>query len=301
MKITLDEMQAFVAVVDSGSISAAAGQLAQTVSGVSRALNRLEGKLDTTLLRRTTRRLELTEEGEHFLERARRIITEVETAEAQMATRRQHPAGRLRIDSASPFMLHIIVPLIGDFRRLYPDIELELSTNDHIADLIEHRTDIAIRIGELRDSTLHARPLGKSPLRILASPQYLAEHGTPQGIADLAQHQLLGFTQPENLNRWPLPDEQGGLLSITPTLRASSGETLRQLALHHAGLVCLSDFSTARDRADGLLVPVLTKFTTEMYRPINAVYYRNTALAARIACFLDFLAERLVGQGCNRL
>lgn len=298
MKITLDEMQAFVSVVDGGSISAAANQLSQTVSGISRALNRLENKLDTTLLRRTTRRLELTEEGEHFLEQARRIIAEVETAEAHMATRRQHPAGRLRIDSASPFMLHVIVPLIGKFRRQYPDIELELYTNDYIVDLIEHRTDVAIRIGVLRDSSLHARPLGKSRLRILASPPYLAEHGTPRSAAELTQHQLLGFAQPEHLNYWPLNDQNGNPRLITPTLRASSGETLRQLALHHAGLVCLTDFVTHHDREQGHLVEVLAEETIDLFRPVNAVYYRNTALAARIACFLDFLAEELAGLRC---
>lgn len=296
MKITLDEMQAFIAVVDSGSISAAATQLSQTASGISRALNRLESKLDTTLLRRTTRRLELTEEGESFLVQARKIIADVESAEAQLAIRRQHPAGRLRIDSASPFMLHVIVPLIGEFRRRYPDIELELYTNDYIADLIEHRSDVAIRIGTLRDSTLHARPLGKSRMRIQASPAYLDQHGTPQTLNDLPHHQLLGFAQPEHLNYWPLLDQQGDPLLITPTLRASSGETLRQLALHDAGLVCLSDFMTSHDREQGRLVQVLTDVTTDMYRPVNAVYYRNTALAARIACFLDFLAEELTKQ-----
>ena len=215
-----------------------------------------------------------------------------------MATRRQHPAGRLRIDSASPFMLHVIVPLIDKFRRQYPDIELELYTNDYIVDLIEHRTDVAIRIGVLRDSSLHARPLGKSRLRILASPQYLAEHGTPQRAEDLARHQILGFAQPEHLNYWPLNDQNGDPLLITPTLRASSGETLRQLALHHAGLVCLTDLMTRRDREQGQLVQVLKEETIDLFRPVNAVYYRNTALAARIACFLDFLAEELAELRC---
>src|SRR5882757_4817420 len=113
MKTTLDELQAFVAVIDSGSITAAAGQLGQTVSGVSRALGRLEKKLQTTLMRRTTRRLELTEEGGAFLVNARRILASVDEAEEQLVARREQPVGLLRINAASPFMLHVLVPLVA--------------------------------------------------------------------------------------------------------------------------------------------------------------------------------------------
>lgn len=293
MKITLDELLAFATVVDTGSITAAAQSLDQTVSGVSRGLSRLEEKLGTTLLRRTTRRLELTEEGEALLVRARAILASVDDAEEHIALRRHQPTGRLRINAASPFMLHVIVPLIGDFRRAYPRIDLELNTNDQIIDLLEQRTDIAIRIGQLADSTLHARPLPGSRLRVLASPAYLHAHGKPRSVADLSRHVLLGFAPTAVLNRWPLRDAHGHELDIAPHLHASSGETLRQLALAGEGIVCLSDFMTRRDRVEGALVPLLTRETVDVRQPINAVYYRNTRLASRIACFLDFLAERL--------
>jgi DNA-binding transcriptional LysR family regulator len=293
MKTTLDEMQAFARVVDSGSISAAAEQLGQTASGVSRTLGRLEEKLGVTLLRRTTRRLELTEEGAAFLAQARRILASVEEAEEQMALRRQQPAGRLRVNAASPFMLHVVVPLVAGFRERYPQIELELNTSDQLIDLLEQRTDVAIRHGALRDSTLHARPLGSSRLRVLASPNYLQRHGEPQTVEALAGHSLLGFVQPETLNQWPLRHACGERWSIEPTLRASSGETLRQLALAGGGLVCLSDFMTAADRSAGTLMQVLAGHTVEVRQPIHAVYYRNTALASRIACFLDYLGERI--------
>ncbi|MGG5873698.1 LysR substrate-binding domain-containing protein [Pseudomonas peli] len=293
MKTTLDELLAFVSVVDSGSISAAAEQLTQTASGVSRALSRLEEKLDVTLLRRTTRRLELTEEGQAFLAQARKILDAVESAEEQMKVRRQKPAGRLRVNAAAPFMLHAVVPLVAGFRAQYPGIQLELHSSDQIIDLLEQRTDIAIRIGPLRDSTLHARPLGSNRLRILASPAYLKAHGTPKTVADLDQHSLLGFTQPESLNQWPLRHPLGDSLSINPSLSASSGETLRQLALAGAGIVCLADFMTAADRASGALVQLLLRDTVEVCQPIHAVYYRNTALASRITCFLDYLAGQL--------
>ncbi|MCW3150458.1 LysR substrate-binding domain-containing protein [Stutzerimonas stutzeri] len=293
MKTNLDEMLAFVSVVDSGSISAAAEQLEQTASGVSRALSRLEEKLAVTLLRRTTRRLELTEEGAAFLAQARRILASVEEAEEQMALRRQAPAGRLRVNTASPFMLHVVVPLIGDFRARFPLIELELHSDDRIVDLLERRIDLAIRIGPLPDSSLHARPLCHTTRRVLASPAYLARHGTPQQVEELAEHSLIGFTEPDRLNDWPLRHALGESWRIAPALRASSGDTVRELALAGEGLVCLSDFMTDGDRDRGELVEVLAAQRVDERQPINAVYYRNTALASRIACFLDFLSERL--------
>ncbi|MDM0113138.1 LysR family transcriptional regulator [Variovorax sp. J22R133] len=293
MKTTLEELSAFRTVVETGSISRAAEQLEQTVSGISRALSRLERKLDTTLLRRTTRRLELTEEGEAFLARTRAILDAVEDAEESMAVRRHQPAGRLRVNAASPFMLHVIVPLVPQFQQRYPQIRLELDTDEMNIDLLERRTDIAIRIGTLRDSTLHARPLGSHRLRVLASPAYLAAHGRPRRVADLAQHALLGFNQPESLNRWPLRGTHGEEWPIEPALTASSGETLRQLALQGAGIACLSDFMTTADRANGELVQLLARDTVDVRQPVNAVYYRNTQLSARITSFLDFVSERL--------
>jgi DNA-binding transcriptional LysR family regulator len=296
MKTTLDELQVFSTVVGSGSITAAAERLGQTVSGISRSLARLEAKLEVTLLRRTTRRLELTEEGAMFLGEARRILDAVEDAEEQIAIRRAKPAGRLRVNAASPFMLHVLVPLVPGFQARYPEIELELNTSDRIIDLIEERTDIAVRIGTLADSSLHARPLGANRLRVLASPAYLASRGRPESVEALARHRLIGFTQPESLNDWPLRNPQGDRYTIAPALRASSGETLRQLALAGAGIACLADFMTREDRARGDLVQVLADETVEVLQPVAAVYYRNTALASRIACFLDHVSDALAAQ-----
>lgn len=302
MKTTLEELQAFAAVVETGSITGAAERLGQTVSGVSRALSRLEKKLDTTLLQRTTRRIEITEEGRAFLVRTRAILASIDDAEEQMAARRGQPSGRLRINAATPFMLHAVLPWIAEFRRAYPQIELELDTDELNIDLLERRTDIAIRIGRLRDSTLHARPLGTSRLRVLASPAYLAAHGRPKNAAGLQQHTLLGFTQPESLNRWPLRGGHGVEWPIVPTIAASSGETLRNLALQGVGIACLSDFMTTADLTSGRLVQVLRRETVEAHQPINAVYYRNTQLSARIASFLDFFAARMEGlAGSGRL
>ena len=293
MKTTLDELQAFVAVVDTGSITAASELLGLTISAVSRTLGRLEEKLQTTLLRRTTRRLELTEEGAAFLQHARAILASVDEAEEQMAARRMRPAGRLRVDAATPFMLHVLVPLLEGFHARYPEVQLELNSNEGIIDLIEKRTDVAFRIGALKDSTLHARPVGTSRVRILASPAYLKRHGMPTRPAQLAQHVLLGFTQPESLNDWPLRDGNGDAVRIQPAMASSSGETLRHMALAGLGIVCLSDFMTREDRQSGRLVPLLGRQTLDVRQSVHAVYYRNTALAARITCFVDYVVEVL--------
>ena len=297
MKTTLDEMQVFIAIVDCGSITAAADALQQTISATSRTMTRLEEKLQTTLMRRTTRRLELTEEGSAYLEQARKIIAAVEETEEQMRARRNQPAGRLRVDAASPFMLHVIVPLVPGYRQRYPKVELELNSNEGNIDLLERRTDLALRIGSLKDSSLHAVPIGRSRVRVLASPGYLAAHGTPKRVADLREHTLLGFSQLESLNEWPLEGADGQPLHIQPSIRSFSGETLRQLALNDAGIVCLSDFMTRADRQSGALRQLFPRQTLDVRQPVNAVYYRNTAISSRIKSFIDYLVESLGPRG----
>ena len=298
MKSRSDELQVFVAVIQSGSISAAAEQFGQTPSAVSRTLSKLEAKLDTTLINRTTRRMDLTEEGRFFFEQAKDILARMDELEERLSLRHQTPAGRLRINAASPFMLHAIVPYVAEFRERYPDILLELNSDDLIIDLIEHSTDVAIRIGVLADSTLHARSLGCSPLNILASPAYLERHGVPETVEALSAHVLLGFTQTDTLNHWPLRHAEGDRLQIRPRMAASSGETLRQLALEGQGIVCLSHFMTHEDIRQGRLQVVLAEANSGYRQPIHAVYYRNSQLALRIQCFLDFIQDKLAAYAC---
>jgi len=293
MTVHSDELRLYLAVVEAGSFSAAADRLGQTVSGVSRAIARLESKLGVTLLARTTRSMEPTEEGRLFLQKAGAIVSAMDEAEESLRDQHRKPAGRLRVDAASPFMLHAIVPQIPAFRHAYPDIVLELTSNDRYIDLIEQRVDVAIRIGALADSSLHARPLAPSRLRVLASPGYLARHGRPRDVEALGKHALLGFTQPESLNIWPLRHDGGTELSIVPALAASSGETLRHLALLGQGIACLADFMTHEDRSQGRLVQVLESAHVDYCQPVHAVYYRNTPLSKRILAFLDFLQGRL--------
>lgn len=297
MKTNSDDLLTFVSIVESGQISLAAQKLAQNPSSVSRTLARLEEKLGTTLLTRTTRRQELTEEGIFFLERARRVLKEMEEAEDLLSECSQRPAGRLRVDTASPFMLHCVLPIVPEFTQRYPQIELELTSSEGIIDLLEQRTDVALRIGQLPDSSLYARSLGVSQRRVLASPNYLAQYGEPTIPEELDRHRVLGFTEPVRLNQWHLKSSRGELWTTNPCLKASSGETLRQLALQDQGIVCLSDFMTHEDRKKGRLTQILETHSIPDLMPIHAVYYRQTSLASRIRVFIDFLAARLQGSG----
>ena len=295
--IDVEALRAFAAVIDTGSFSAAAERLGQTPSGISRAIARLESQLGITLMHRTTRRQDLTEEGDWLLGRARKILAELEDTEAQVSARRSQPSGLVRVNAATPALDHLVAPLVPAFLDAYPLIRLELASGETLVDLIEERADVAIRIGQLADSSLNARRLGSSALRLLAAPSYLARHGTPATVRELAGHRLLGFTAPASLNTWPLADEGGnpGIegVTVTPAVLASSGETLRHLVLAGAGIACLADFLTRADVEAGRLVPVLDSLTLPWSQPVWAVFYKQGALAPRVAALVDFLAERL--------
>lgn len=281
----------WVTVVDTGSFSAAADLLDIPVAKVSRAIARLERQLDCTLLNRTTRRLELTEEGKVFLEYARQGLDTLEQGEQALQILRNAPSGLLRVDAASPFVLHQLVPLVSDFRRQYPDIRLDLTSHDNIIDLIEHKTDIAIRIGDPKDSNLHARVLGRSQLHLVASPEYLGQHPAINAIGDLRDHALLGFSNAPALNRWPLSEP----VALSFGLTASSGETLRQLCLNGQGIALLSNFMCRDDIQRGRLCEVLPGAVVSPNRreSVQAMYYKNSAVSSRIQVFLDFIHSRL--------
>jgi DNA-binding transcriptional LysR family regulator len=278
-------------VIDSGGFSAAADSLDIQVARVSRAVSKVEKQLGVTILNRTTRRIELTDEGRQFVDSVRVGLLQIQQAEEELVSRGELPAGRLRIDAASPFVFHQLVPLIHSFKQAFPDIELEITSNEGFVDLLEKRTDLAIRIGKLNDSTLHARPLGKSLLYIVASPEYLAKRGVPKQVSDLSSHELLGFAGAKVLNRWPL----SGSDYIEPTLTASNGETVRQLALAGNGIACLSGFMVNKDIAAGRLVPLLEqgKLLNTDREQINAVFYKSSSVARRISAFIDFIQPRL--------
>ena len=292
MKSTIEELQAFVSIVDCGSIVMAAERLQQTASGVSRALQRLEAKLNVTLLERTTRKLKLTQEGQLFLGKARRILNDLAEAEDSLLKLDEDISGLIRIDSATPFILHVLVPLMHEFMRKYPNIEIELNNHDQVIDLLEHQTDVAIRFGELNDSTLHAKLLCRSRLYIVASPEYVAQRGVLQHPQDLLAHDLIGFSQTQHLNTWPI-QVQGKAFGARPKIKASNGETVRRLALEGAGIACLSRFLVQDDIKAGRLIALFEDQIELHYQKIHAVYYLQEHLPKRVRLFIEFLAEKL--------
>lgn len=292
MKSSIEELQAFVNIVDSGSIVGAAQQLQQTTSGVSRALQRLEAKLNVTLLERTTRKLKLTQEGQIFLDKARKILADLDAAEDALLKFDHEISGLIRVDSATPFVIHVIAPLIQEFILRYPCIEIEINSNDQNIDLLEQRTDVAIRFGQLQDSSLHAKLLCKSRLIMVASPAYLSSVGTLETPEDLYQHQLIGFSKLPALNLWPV-NVDGIPLMTQPKIKASNGETVRKLTLLGNGIACLSEFLVGDDILQGHLVAVLEPYNTQFYHHIHAVYYQQEHLPKRVRLFIEFIAEKL--------
>jgi DNA-binding transcriptional LysR family regulator len=291
--IDVEALIAFSAVMDAGSFSGAAERLGQTPSGVSRTIARLEKHLGLTLLHRTTRRLQLTDEGAWLLERARTLLADLANTEAEAAARRSQPAGLVRVNAATPALDHLLAPLVPAFLDAYPLVRLELTSGETVVDLIEERADLAIRIGNLPDSTLNARRLGTSRIRVLAAPRYLERHGAPGEVAELARHRLLGFAAPATLNTWPLAHGGAEGYTIDPVITATSGETVRHLALGGAGIASLSDFLTRGDLAAGRLVPVLEAAALPWSQPVWAVFYKQGGLAPRVAALVDFLAREL--------
>ena len=292
MKSTIEELIAFVTIIDSGSIVKAAQQLNQTTSGVSRALQRLETKLNVTLIERTTRKLKLTYEGQQFLPKARKILLDLTEAEESLQNTDAEFSGLIRIDSATPFVLHVIVPLIDEFMQRYPKIDIEITNHDQVIDLLEHKTDIAIRLGELEDSTLHAKLLCKSRLYIVASPEYLKKYGAPRSTQELDQHTLLGFSRPAHLNTWPI-QVNGQAYTIAAKIKSSNGEAVRQLALQGVGIACLSRFMVEQDIQQGHLVALFEDEIHIHEQKIHAVYYQQNYVPKRIRLFIDYLAEKL--------
>ncbi|EKM5065362.1 LysR family transcriptional regulator [Cronobacter turicensis] len=293
MKASSDELIIFVAVVESRSFSRAAEQLNLANSAVSRAVKKLEMKLGVSLLNRTTRQLSLTEEGERYFRRVQQVLQEMASAETELMESRQTPRGLLRIDAATPVILHLLLPMIKPFRERYPEVTLSLVSSETFINLIERKVDVAIRAGTLTDSSLRARPLFISYRKIVASPDYLSRHGVPETICDLKEHICLGFTEPVSLNTWPVACEDGQLLEITPGMTSNSGETLKQLCLTGNGIACLSDYMIDKEIKRGDVVELLAEYRLPVEMPFSAVYYSDRAVSTRIRTFIDFLSEHL--------
>jgi len=296
MKASSEELKVFIAVVESGSFSRAAEQLQMANSAVSRMVKKLESRLGVTLLTRTTRQLALTYEGEHYFRRVQKLMQEMTIAENELIERQQTPQGELRVDAATPVILNLLMPMIKPFRERYPQVRLSLISSESFINLIDRKVDVAIRAGNLTDSTLRARLLFISYRKLVATPAYLAARGTPESVADLAQHECLGFVEPLRLNRWPISDNGHDLYDIEPGMSANSGETIKMLCLNDQGIACLSDYMVDAEIAKGIFTEVLAEQRIAVEMPFNAVYYSDLGVSQRVRAFIDFLSEWVKDQ-----
>ena len=293
MKATSEEARIFIEVVEHKSFTKAADKLNLANSAVSRTIKKLEDKLGVNLLNRTTRQIDLTAEGEIYFQRMKGILQEMQAAENELLGSQNSPKGVLRIDAATPVVLHLLIPFISVFRRQYPDIILSLVSSETFVNLIERKVDIAIRAGQLTDSSLRARPLFNSYRKVVASPRYIETAGKPVSVADLHHHTCLTFTEPVSLNTWPLNTEGGQLITVTDGISSNSGETLRQLCVSGEGIACLSDFMVNKGIESGELTELLSDELQSVPMPFHAVYYSDRVVSRRIRVFIDSLTHYL--------
>ena len=288
------EMEAFVQVVERGGFSAAARALAMTPSAVSKLVARLEARLGVQLVHRSTRKLQLTPEGQHFVERSRRVLADMDEAERCVGAAAA-PRGRVSINASVSFGHHVLVPLVARLLARHPQVTLDIGLTDRVVDLMDERADIAIRWGRLPASDLVARRLGETGQLIVGSKAYLKRCGTPNSVAELGAHNRLGSSYRRNTPDWPLRvDGRAVDVPVSGSVRAADGETLRLLALAGLGLARLSRYHIHDDLAAGRLVPVLEAFNPHDMEPIHAVYLGKSArLPARVRAVLDFLVEHV--------
>ncbi len=291
-----DDLQAFVAVVEAGSFTAAAERLGTAKSAVSRRLAALEDRLGVQLMRRTTRVLNLTETGRSFYEHAARILADVDEAEAAVQQEHGELSGTLRIALPLSFGVRHMCKPIAAFCQRHPKVGFDLDLNDRRVDLIEEGVDVAVRIGRLSDSSYIARRLFDARAVVCASPHYLRARGTPASPRDLKRHRCLVYTNLPDPGRWTWVDGDGNRHSVdvNPVLSASSGDFLANAAAHGLGLVIQPTFIAAESIRRGTLVPVLTDYEWPI-SPAYAIYPPTRHLSYRVRTFIDFLAERFAG------
>jgi len=290
------EMEVFVAAAELGSFSAAGRRLKLSPSAVSKLVTRIEDRLGTRLLARSTRLVTLTPEGEVYLARTRRILADIaETEQIVASGGKVVPRGLLRVNATLGFGERYLLPLAPEFLSLYPEIELDISLTDGVISLIEERTDIAIRSGAMGDSSLKAKKLKEVRRVIVASPAYIEQHGLPDTPQDLARHNCLSFNFSRSLNEWPFRDPASGdlyRLPVTGNASVNSGMAMRRLCLAGLGMGRMGEFHVKPDIEAGLLVPVLEDYNAEDLEVIHAVYAGHEHLAARVRAFIDFVAAR---------
>jgi DNA-binding transcriptional LysR family regulator len=288
-------MNVFVRVVEDGGYTAAARHCAMTPSAVSKLVSRLENRLGTRLLNRSTRRQLLTPEGAAFYERSLTILAALDEAE-QEAAASSAPQGTVRVNCNVDIGRLYLLPLLKTFLRDHPGVSVEVFLSDEVVDLISARVDVAIRSGPLKSSNLVARRLGETRALVVASPDYLAARGLPKTPADLVDHNCLGFTFGQPMMEWNFMGDDGQPVpvSVTGNARVSDGNGVRELAILGLGLARVGFCQVEHDLADGRLLPVLQDFMPIAKTEVHAVYVgQGGKLPTRVRVFMDFLAANL--------
>lgn len=287
-----EDLRAFVQTVESGNLTRAAEALQVATSAVSRRIKELESRLGTQLLQRTTRQMHLTAAGETFHARAVAILQALEEAEAEAGSENCALTGPLRIAAPLSFGESHLAPVLIDFVQENPGLELDVDFSDRLVDLVAEGHDLAVRIGNLRDSSLIARKLVDVRLVIAAAPAFWARHGMPTRPDDLVAMPALGYTGSERSDgwHWRAPDGTAGAAHMKSFLRSTNGGFLRDAAVAGLGVAILPSFIIHHDIAAGRLVPALTdhRWATAT---VHVVYPQTRHLSARARAFIEFMRK----------
>lgn len=285
------EMQVFCSVVDKGSFIGASDVLQTSKAAVSRYVSALEDRLGVRLLHRTTRRLSLTDEGRQFYHQAKEVLAMMDEAEDAVSSAAPEPSGILRINAPVSFGVLHLAPVWANFMKAYPKVELDISLNDRIVDLIEEGFDAAVRIARMENSSLIGRRLADTRMCLCAAPSYLEAHEAVLSLADLTKHGVIAYTNFASGNEWCFDGPNGSETVVTRSvLRCNNGDTCRSIALAGGGISLQPSFMVADDLRRGDLVEILPEYRS-VELGIFAVYPSRKHLAPKVRVLINFLTE----------
>ncbi|BAQ71034.1 LysR family transcriptional regulator [Rhodovulum sulfidophilum] len=294
----LTEMEAFANVVDQGGFTDAARKMGISKSAVSKHVSSLEARLGARLLNRTTRRVSPTEIGLAYYDRARRVLNDAGEADALVSAMQSAPSGLLRISVATDFGVNHLSPLLGEFLQKYPDITVNMVLNNRFVELISEGFDLAIRVGELEDSTLRARKLADTTRRMIGSPEYFRKFGRPQKIDDLNGHKLLHYSNQASGNVWKITAPSGEKRQVRTAgwLTVNDGQSLLNAAVAGLGIAYLPSFLFREALETGLVEEAIPGLPMERLG-IYAVYPPGRFTQPKVRAFIDFLLTHFEGDG----
>ena len=294
----LTEMEAFATVVDQGGFTDAAKKMGISKSAVSKHVSALEARLGARLLNRTTRRVSPTEIGLAYYDRARRVLNDAGEADALVTSMQSAPSGLLRVSVATDFGVNLLSPILGDFLLEYPDITVNMVLNNRYVELISEGFDMAIRVGELEDSSLRARKLTETTKRMIGAPGYFQKFGRPQKIDDLNDHKLLHYSNQANGNVWKITAPSGEKRQVRSVgwLTVNDGQSLLNAAISGLGIAYLPSFLYADAMRQGLVEEAIPGLPVEILG-IYAVYPPGRFTQPKVRAFIDFLARRYTDKG----